>query len=238
MHLPTPEPLKGVYMSQCAAGSQTFRMSFLEMLDKTELNAIVIDIRDYTGKIAFPTENPVLRTMVSDECGARDMKAWVQELHERNVYVIGRITVFQNPAYTKLHPEQAVQHVDGGVWKDRNGLAFVDVGAKAYWDNVVELSKESYALGFDELNYDYIRFPSDGNMKAAVYSHSTTKTKEVALEEFFRYLHSKVSPLGVIMSADLFGYVTVHTDDLGIGQILERALPYFDYIDPMVYASH
>lgn len=237
-HISTPDSVRAVYMSQCAAGTPSFRTSFLKMLDETELNAIVIDIRDYSGKIAFPTNNPVLKDMVSDECGARDMKEWIQVLHDRNVYVIGRITVFQNPAYTKLHPEQAVQHTGGGVWKDRHGLAFVDVGAKEYWSTVVELSKESYALGFDELNYDYIRFPSDGDMKAAVYSYDVGKTKAEALEGFFKYLHDNVKPIGVRMSADLFGYVTVHDDDLGIGQVLERALPYFDFIDPMVYPSH
>jgi len=233
-------------MTQCAAGTPSFRADFLKMLDETELNAIVIDIRDYSGKIAFPTENPVLKPMVSDECGARDMKEWVQLLHDHDVYVIGRITVFQNPAYTKLHPEQAVQKKGGGVWKDKNGLAFVDVGAKEYWSTVVELSKESYELGFDELNFDYIRFPSDGDMKAAVYSFGAGKSKAEALEEFFKYLHDNLkseNPRGdaswvPVMSADLFGYVTVHDDDLGIGQILERALPYFDYIDPMVYPSH
>ena len=237
-HLKTPDAVRGIYMSQCAAGTPSFRTSFLKMLDETSLNAVVIDIRDYSGKIAFPTENPVLKDMVSGECGARDMKEWVQLLHDHDVYVIGRITVFQNPAYTKLHPEQAVQKKGGGIWKDKNGLAFVDVGAKEYWSTVVELSKESYGLGFDELNFDYIRFPSDGDMKAAVYSFGAGKSKAEALEEFFKYLHENLEPLGIVTSADLFGYVTVHDDDLGIGQILERALPYFDYIDPMVYPSH
>ena len=226
-HMSTPDSVRGIYMTQCAAGTPSFRTSFLKMLDETSLNAIVIDIRDYTGKIAFPTENPILKPMVSDECGARDMKEWVQILHDHDVYVIGRITVFQNPAYTKLHPEQAVQKKGGGVWKDKNGLAFVDVGAKEYWSTVVELSKESYGLGFDELNFDYIRFPSDGDMKAAVYSFGAGKSKAESLEEFFRYLHENLEPLGIVTSADLFGYVTVHDDDLGIGQILERAWPFF-----------
>lgn len=237
-HIPTPESVKAVYMSQCVVGTPSFRDSIVKLIDDTELNAVVIDIRDYTGKIAFPTDNPILKDMVSDDCGANDMKDFLQRLHDKNIYVIGRVTVFQNPYYTKVHPEEAVQKAGGGVWKDHKGLAFVDVGAKPYWDTVVELSKESYAIGFDEINYDYIRFPSDGDMKSAVYSWSKGKSKSAALEEFYRYLHEKVSPIGVKMSVDLFGYVTVHEDDLGIGQLLERALPYFDYIDPMVYPSH
>ncbi|MBI5645160.1 hypothetical protein HY970_03610 [Candidatus Kaiserbacteria bacterium] len=237
-HIATPKAVKAIYMSQCVVGTPTFRDELVKLIDTTELNAVVIDIRDYTGKIAFPTDSPLIKDYVSDQCGAHDMRSFVEELHKKNIYVIGRITVFQNPAYTKNHPEEAVQHVNGGVWKDRKGLAFVDVGARPYWETVVELSKESYALGFDELNFDYIRFPSDGDMKAAVYSWDLGKTKQEALEEFFKYLHDELKSTGVILSADLFGYVTVHADDLGIGQILERAMPYFDYIDPMVYPSH
>ncbi len=237
-HIPTPESVKAVYMSQCAAGTPSFREALTKLIDTTELNAIVIDIRDYTGKIAFPTDNPILKDMVSDECGARDMKKFLEDLHVKNIYVIGRITVFQNPHYTKVHPEQAVQHKNGGIWKDRKGLAFVDVGATAYWDTVVELSKESYDIGFDELNFDYIRYPSDGDMAAAVYIKRDGKTKQEMLEDFFKYLHEKVAPMGVKMSADLFGMTATNVDDLNIGQVLERTLPYFDFIDPMVYPSH
>lgn len=237
-HVKTPDAVKAVYMSQCAAGTPSFRESLVGLIDTTELNSIIIDIRDYTGKIAFPTDNPVLKDMVSDECGARDMKEFIKLLHDKNIYVIGRITVFQNPYYTKLHPDQAVQHKNGGVWKDRKGLAFVDVGATPYWDTVVELAKESHAVGFDEINFDYIRYPSDGDMAAAVYIKREGKTKQEMLEDFFKYLHEKVSPTGMVTSADLFGMTTTNTDDLNIGQVLERALPYFDYIAPMVYPSH
>jgi len=237
-HLPTPVPLKAVYMTQCAVGTPSLRASLVELIDSTELNSIVIDIRDYTGKIGFPTENLILKDMVSEKCGAKDMKEFIETLHQKNIYVIGRITVFQNPYYTSVHPDEAVQKKGGGVWKDFKGLAFVDVGAKPYWSTVVELSKESYALGFDELNFDYIRFPSDGPMSEAVYSWSAGKNKQVALEEFYKYLYDQLKPLGVVMSADLFGMVTTNVDDLNIGQQLERALPYFDYIAPMVYPSH
>lgn len=236
-HLSTPEHVKAVYMSQCAAGTPSFREYFHELLDTTELNAIIIDIRDYTGYIAFSSEHPMLKDFVSDECGARDMRELVESFHEKGVYVIGRITVFQNPAYTKAHPEHAVKHTNGGVWKDHKGLAFVDVGAQPYWETVVALANESYAIGFDEINFDYIRYPSDGDMSAAVYIKRDGKTKQELLEDFFKYLSENVDP-GMKTSADLFGMVTTNYDDLNIGQVLERALPYFDYIAPMVYPSH
>lgn len=238
-HVAIPASVKAIYMSQCVVGTPSFRNSLVKFIDESELNAVVIDIRDYTGKIAFPTEHPLLKDSVSDDCGAHDMKEFIASLHEKGIYVIGRITTFQNPYYAKLHPELAVQKVGGGVWHDYKGLAFIDVGAKPYWETVVELGKISYYdMGFDELNFDYLRFPSDGPMKEADYTWSKGKTKAQALEEFYQYLHDGLKPTGAVLSADLFGYVTVHTDDLGIGQVLERAMPYFDYIAPMVYPSH
>lgn len=237
-HLPTPEPMYAIYMTQCAVGTPSLRDSLVEFIDTTKLNAVVIDIKDYSGSIAFKPESELLTpAWQAAKCGASDMKAFIEMLHEKNIYVIGRITVFQDPFYTKNHPELSVQSKarPGQPWKDNKGLSFVAVNSVPYWEYIVQLSKESYALGFDELNYDYVRWPSDGPMADVVYP-SNDRAGE--LEKFFKYLHEQIKPLGVVMSADLFGYVTVLTDDLGIGQQLERALPYFDYIAPMVYPSH
>lgn len=234
-HIKTPEAVKAIYMTQCVVGTPSFRKKLVDLVDTTELNSIIIDIKDFSGTIGFQTKSPLLASASMKGCGAYDMKEFIASLHEKRIYVIGRITVFQDPFYTKTYPEQAVQSKQGGVWKDRKGLSFIDVSSKAYWDVVVALSKESYELGFDELNYDYVRYPSDGNMSDTLY---VNPNKQVALETFFKYLHEKVSPLGVVTSADLFGMTTVAYDDMGIGQMLERALPYFDYIAPMVYPSH
>ncbi|HUQ30383.1 MAG TPA: putative glycoside hydrolase [Candidatus Paceibacterota bacterium] len=238
-HVKTPASVKGIYMSQCVVGTPSFRDSLVKLVDDTELNSIVIDIKDFTGKIAFPTDDPILKDSVSDACGAHDMKEFVKKLHDKGIYVIGRITVFQDPNYTKLHPEQSVQSKarPGEPWKDRKGLSFISSEAKPYWNYVVALSKYAHdVVGFDELNYDYIRWPSDGDMKDVAYPAGIPRAE--AIEHFWKHLYENVHPTGAIMSADLFGYVTVLEDDLGIGQQLERALPYFDYIDPMVYPSH
>lgn len=236
-HLSTPEPMYAIYMTQCVVGTPSLRSSLVEFVDSTKLNAVVIDIKDYAGKIAYPTDNPMLAGSVSEKCGADDMGDFIADLHEKGIYVIGRITVFQDPFYTKVHPEQSVQSKSrpGEPWKDFKGLSFVAVNSVPFWEYIVELSRESYALGFDELNYDYVRWPSDGQMGDIVYP-SADRAGE--LEKFFQNLHAEVKPIGVVMSVDLFGYTSVLTDDLGIGQQLERALPYFDYIAPMVYPSH
>ena len=236
-HQKTPSAVKGVYMTQCAVGTPSLRDSLVEFVKDTELNTIIIDIKDYTGFISFQTENPALTDAVSKDCGASDMAAFIKSLHAHGIYVIGRITVFQDPRYTGAFPAESVQSVSrpGEPWKDHKGLSFVSVAAHPFWEYIVELSKESYRLGFDELNYDYIRWPSDGPMKDILYP-SGNRAEE--LEKFFQFLSKEMKPTGVVISADLFGFVTTNTDDLNIGQVLERALPYFDYIDPMVYPSH
>lgn len=231
-----PNPLKGIYMSQCVVGTPSFRDSLVSFVESTDLNAVVIDIKDFSGTIGFPTTDPRFAGASLESCGARDMREFIARLHEKGIWVIGRITVFQDPHYSSLYPEQAVQSKSTGrPWKDHKGLNFIDVSSREFWDYIVALSKESADMGFDELNYDYIRYPSDGPMEDALYKNPN---KAEALEKFFVYLHEQVEPLGVVTSADLFGMTASNTDDLGIGQQLERALPYFDYIMPMIYPSH
>ncbi len=231
VHLATPEPLKAIYMTACVAATPSWRSELKKLIDETELNAIVIDIKDYTGHVAFDEES---------HCFVRDLKEFIQELHNSRVYVIGRISVFQDSLYTARRPDLAVKSLStGGVWKDRKGISFIDVGAREYWDYIVELSKESYALGFDEINYDYIRYPSDGNMADTHYTFmNASSSKPEMLKGFFEYLAQEMSGVGAKLSADLFGMTTTVATDMNIGQILENALPYFDYIAPMVYPSH
>ncbi len=238
-HLKTPEPLKAIYMTACVAATPSWRAKLLKMIDETEINSIVIDIKDSTGAISFEPENSLLKENMAPGCHVKDMRQFIAELHRHGVYVIGRLSVFQDPYYAKKRPDLAVRSLStGGVWKDRKGLSFIDVGAKEYWDYIVALSKDSYNAGFDEINFDYIRFPSDGNMKDVNYTWAGTTTKATVLKSFFEYLHDNLAGTGPILSVDFFGMTTTNTDDLNIGQILENAFPYFDYIAPMVYPSH
>lgn len=240
-HLQTPEPLKAIYMTSWIAGTTERRAALLKLIDETELNAVVVDIKDYTGKISFVVTDPALTIFESSEERIVDIRRFIHDLHERGVYVIGRISVFQDPHLVQSQPELAVRKLsDGGVWRDRKGLAWVDPSARPAWDYIVALARESYAVGFDEINFDYIRFPSDGNMRDLSYTHfrEDTQTRAQALEEFFAFVSAELAPLGVPLSVDFFGLTTVNRDDLGIGQVLESALPYFDYVAPMVYPSH
>jgi hypothetical protein len=235
-HLQTPEPLKSVYMSACAAATPSYREHLVSLIEKTELNSIIIDVKDFSGTITIPTD---LEGKNGTGCKVPDMKEFLDLLRSKNIYTIARITVFQDPHYTKAHPELAVKKAsDLSVWKDFKGLSFIEVGAKPYWDYIVDLSYQSYDIGFDEINFDYVRFPSDGPMKDIHYPNLGSKTKAEALEEFFIYLGGKMKERKIPTSVDLFGMTTTNKDDLNIGQVLERALPHFDYVAPMVYPSH
>jgi len=238
-HIDTPKSLKAIYITQCVAGTSSFRNKVVDLIDETEINAIVIDIKDYTGTVSFITGNDEIDKLGGSGCKVSDMKDFVDLLHNKNIYVIGRVTVFQDPLYAKAHPELAVKRKsDGGIWKDRKGISFIDVGAKPFWDYIISISTASYDIGFDEINYDYIRFPSDGDMKDVYFSYTGTTTKKEMLLKFFEYLDYKIADTGIITSADLFGMTTTNTDDLNIGQVLEYALLNFDYVAPMVYPSH
>ncbi|MFH1473042.1 MAG: putative glycoside hydrolase [bacterium] len=239
-HLPTPDPVKALYMTSCVAGTPSWRESLANLIDTTELNAVVIDIKDATGTITFNDETLQNNATVTKGCKVQDLRKFIDELHTRGIYVIGRISVFQDPYYTTLRPEFAVKSLNtGDVWRDFKKLSFIDVGALPYWDYIVEISKRSYELGFDELNFDYVRYPSDGSMGDTNYTWAVgTTTKPEMLENFFKYLHSNLSSLGAKTSVDLFGMTATIENDMNIGQVLERALPYFDYVSPMVYPSH
>jgi hypothetical protein len=239
-HVKTPEAVKAVYISSWVAGTKSFRDKIIKMIDETELNAIVIDVKDSTGWISFSMEDPILDKMGSFEKRIADTEELLDLLHSKNIYVIARISAFQDPALVKKRPDLAVLKASTGApWADRKGMTWVDPGSREAWDYLIAIGKEAHKIGFDELNYDYIRFPSDGNMSDIKYRHyDGTVTKAEKIREFFEYLHNGLAPIGVPLSADLFGMTTTNKDDLNIGQILENALPYFDYIAPMVYPSH
>ena len=237
-HIKTPKVVKALYMTNWVAGNKDKRNKLVNIVDTTELNSIVLDIKDYTGRIGFAVTNPDLIKIGSSEERVKDIKEFIQTLHDKGIYVIGRISTFQDSFFVKRFPEYAVKTKSGEVWKDYKGVSWLDVGAKPVWNYIRDIGNEAYSLGFDELNFDYIRFPSDGNMSDIKYTYSEGKIKSEAIKEFFIYLDNEFRPRNIPISADLFGMTTSNTDDLGIGQVLENALAHFDFVAPMVYPSH
>ncbi len=240
LHLPTPKQVKAIYMTSWVAGTPSFRSRLIELIEQTELNSVVIDIKDYTGKIAFLTDDPRVTKYGAPEKRIFDIVDFLEDLHLRGIYVIGRISVFQDVHLADLKSEWAVKKDSNRntLWRDHKELPWIDAGARDAWRYFADIGHVAYELGFDELNFDYIRFPSDGNMKDIFYPWSEGKEKREVIREFFEFLANDFQGTGAVLSADLFGMTTISVDDLNIGQYLEYALPYFDFIAPMVYPSH
>jgi len=245
-HLETPSAVKGVYVSACAASNKKMREGLIKLAQETEINTLVIDVKDYTGTISFLSPRPELQNS-GKGCQVPDLKEFLAELHQNNIYAVGRITVFQDPTLANKEPAWAVKKNSDKtkLWADNKGIHYLDPGAEGVWQYIVLLAKESYALGFDEINFDYIRFPSDGNMKDIYFPYSEativaspTLGKSKVMRKFFEYLHQELASTSIKLSADLFGMTTTNKDDLNIGQLLEDALANFDFVAPMVYPSH
>lgn len=246
-HIVTPPVVRGVYLTNWLAGARDREGNFYmrerlkKLIDETELNAIVFDIKDDTGRIGFEVFNPELKTIGSEEKRIPDIREFLASLHEKGIYVIGRIAVFQDQFLVKARPELAIRRVsDGEIWQDRKGLAWLDPASREVWDYVLQIAKESYTSGFDEIQFDYVRFPTDGNISDIKYPFfdPAVRSRADTIRSFFSYIHYALAQAGIPHSVDLFGLTTTALDDMGIGQIFENAIPYFDFISPMVYPSH
>lgn len=237
-HLKTPKSVKAIYITSFSAGWPEKMEELIKFINGSEINSVVVDIKDYSGRIAFEMKDPIVKISGAAEKRIPDIEKLVKELHSNNIYTIGRIVVFQDPYLARIKPYLAVKNKKGDVWVDNKGLAWLEPGNKETWDYIVRIAKEAERVGFDEINFDYVRFPSDGNMDNIAYLLDGNKTRADVIEEFFKYLRSNLSSLGIALSVDLFGMTATQKFDLNIGQILERAAPYFDYISPMVYPSH
>lgn len=241
-HVKTPTVVRAVYMTSWVAGTPSIRSRVVKLIDETEINSIVIDIKDATGKIAYVPEDPELIKVGAGENRIADIKQFIASLHKKGIYVIGRVSVFQDPHLVAKRPDLAVVRSDGKtIWRDRKGISWIDAGAQECWEYVARIAEESYKkIGFDEINFDYIRFPSDGDMQDISYRHfdATKISKSDELQRFFSYLDDRLAPSKMPISADLFGMTTTVNDDMNIGQVLEKALPYFDFVAPMIYPSH
>jgi len=234
-----PQTVKAVYATSWSMGSERKIEYFLKLIRETELNAIIIDIKDYTGHISYDTQNEAVLRYNTKDVRIRRVNALLKRLHSEGVYVIGRVSVFQDQALAKARPDLAVRDSrTATTWKDSKGLSWIDPSSREAWDYNASIAKDALARGFDEINFDYIRFPSDGNLSVLEFPFYDEKTvlKQTVMSNFFSYLNNYFGQARI--SGSIFGQTTVNTDDLGIGQLLEDAYRGFDFVSPMVYPSH
>ncbi len=235
----SPEPIKAIYLTSYSAGNAVKMTAVLKLIKETELNAVVVDMKDYSGFVTYNTDLELPKEYKAIDPRIPALNKLIKKLHDENIYVIARVSVFQDQQLAKARPDLALMSssTPGASWKDFKGLMWMDTSSKEVWDYNIAIAEELASRGIDEINFDYIRFASDGNLPDIKYPLWDGKTyKTLVLRNFFKYLREQLSDVKI--SADLFGLVTVNTDGLGIGQHLEYALPYFDAIAPMTYPSH
>lgn len=236
---PPAQTAKAVYLTAYSAGSTKKLDEIISLINKTELNAVVIDIKDYSGLVLYDSQVPLIKKLKLKSNRLGNVSEMIKKLHENSIYVIARQTVFQDPLLAEKKPEWAIKSKSGGVWRDNKGLAWVDPTVEGVWNYNLAIAKEAIRLGFDEINFDYVRFPSDGNMSQVVYT-TGNKPKYEVMGEFYKFLSDGLKDEPAWISLDMFGFVMEKkgTDDMRIGQRLVDAVSSTDYICPMMYPSH
>jgi len=229
--------VKGIYATGAAAGSPKIE-SLIKLIETTELNALVIDLKDGTGRVSYQSGLEAVEQTGAGTAKIKEITGLVRTLRIKDIYPIARIVVFKDPVFAAARPDLAVQRKSGGVWKDYKGLAWMDPYSREVWDYNLALAEEAAQMGFREVQFDYVRFPSDGPMQEAVYTHADENSPEDTIAEFLKEAHKRLSKYGVYVSADVFGLTTTVQDDMRIGQKWEKITSNVDYISPMVYPSH
>lgn len=233
-----PVAARGLYLTGWIAGHPKRFPPLLETAIKSEVNAVVINVKDDSGRITFNSDIPLAEELQSNQKQIADIEALLEQLNKNNIYPIARIVTFKDPYVALEKPEWAVQNTSGGVWKDRKGHAWLNPYVKEVWEYNIAIAKKAAELGFKEIQFDYVRFPTDGKTAHIVYPQQTEKSKAQVIKEFLKYANEELEPYGVFIAADIFGLTGTTADDMGIGQQLEDIAEVVDYICPMVYPSH
>ncbi|MEK7073201.1 MAG: putative glycoside hydrolase [Patescibacteria group bacterium] len=240
LHAVTPERVKAIYLTTSSVKGQKYQ-EMLALADRTEINAFVVDLKDDNGAPGFRIAHPDYAGVSRDTSTIPDLAAVAADAHAHGLYLIARVSTFQDSWFADRHPEFAMHTRGGGLWHDRRGIRWLDPAAKGVWEYNAVLAEEAHAAGFDEIQFDYVRFASDGDISTIVYpAWDGVEPKSKVMERFFAYMGDRLHGQEIPLSADLFGY-TFRVDDgydLGIGQRLALVLPYVDFVSPMVYPSH
>ncbi|MFA7245269.1 MAG: putative glycoside hydrolase [Candidatus Magasanikbacteria bacterium] len=234
---PEKRTVKGLYLTAYSAGTPKTLDNIIALINSTELNAVVIDVKDYSGKVLYDSNLELVNEFALESNRLGDVKELIKKLHEHDIYVIARQTVFQDPILAEKKTAWALKSKNGGLWRDNKGLAWVDPNNKDVWNYDLEIAKEVIAFGFDEINFDYVRFPTDGPMSLLVYTNGE-KEKYDVMHDFFVFLNENLASAPAYISLDFFGFVMERHDGMSIGQRLEDAVDEVDYICPMMYPSH
>ena len=235
-----PRVHRAAYLTYFGVGDRTIRNRVLDLAARTELNAVVIDVKGDRGWIVYRTEIPeALAAGAQGPATLRDFDALMADLKARGIYTIARIVTFKDNVLARHRPDWAVIDTRTGTpWIDNEKLAWVDPFREEVWDYNIAIARETVRRGFDEVQFDYVRFPTDGRLGAARYARPNTRqTRLPAVAGFLARARRELGAMGAFVAADVFGYTAFNENDTDIGQRIEELAPHVDYFSPMLYPS-
>jgi len=229
---PLPVEIRGVHVTGALA---SLPGKFREYVGykRYGLNTIELDVKDEGGEIGFaPSDVPLARTVGATR-PLYNPRALVALAHRNGIYMIGRVVCFQDPKLAEGRPDLAIQRADGSVWTTNAGIGWVNPYDRRVWDYCASIAEAAAGAGFDQIMFDYVRFPSDGDVAAAVYPGKTSVSRGRVIADFVGYAKKRLEPSGTRVSTALFGLSA--TRDLGIGQVPHWISKSADSVSPMSY---
>ena len=243
-HVPTPDTLRGLYVNRWAALGSKLR-TLIDVAKKTEINALVIDVKDDRGFVLYPSDVPLAHEIGADTADGHWMsraklRAVLDTLVAHRIYPIARIVVAKDPLLASKKLDLAIKRkVDLQPWLDKNGRPWLDPHHREVWQYAADLAREAYQLGFSEVQFDYVRFPDEKRLqREATYPLANGRARAQVIREQLGFLRRAVKPLPMRVTADVFGLTATDTTDMGIGQKWEMFIDQVDVVLPMVYPSH
>ena len=233
----TPFVPKALYLSFYGIGYKPIRDAALNTIrGKSGVNALVIDVKNDQGLVAFKTAEPLAQEVRADRITTiPDLRGLLKELHDADIYAIARIVVFKDDRLGSSRSDLAVKTTAGAIFRDRDGMAWTDPFRREVWNYNLDLAVEAARAGFDEIQFDYVRLPDQKDVR---FSQNSTMTSRImAISGFLTEAREKLIPYNVFLAVDIFGYVCWNADDTQIGQRIEDIIPLVDYVSPMLYPS-
>jgi hypothetical protein len=229
--------VRGIYLNGYHMTNNSKLEIINNILDNTNVNSLVIDVKTDNGHILFDSVNELAVEM--SNVRSKYNRETLNTLKDKNdLYLIGRVVVFQDPLFAKNYPNEAVFDSYRNNIYSQDGQYFIDPGSEKARNYVINIAKEACELGFDEIQFDYIRYP-DSNYKYMVFKDENTYDNRIKnINSFLMVAKKEINSLGCFVSADVFGFILTNKFDGGIGQNLETIIENVDFLSPMVYPSH
>jgi hypothetical protein len=233
LHVAAPAEVRGVHVTMALA---SLRRKLQQYLVIPGLNTIELDVKDENGNVGFAPKGVPLATRIGAAGPYYNPKRAARLVHSHGIYLIGRVVTFEDPVLSEKRPDLAVHTSDGSVWHNNAGLGWTNPYDRRVWRYDVDVAAAAAKAGFDEIQFDYVRFPSDGDLSLIRYPGPHPQAMRWTIPAFAKFAVKRLHPLGVRVSVDVFGLSA--TRDLGIGQLPRRISRYVDGVNPMTYPSH